>query len=48
MPFSDPEKYGKHRFSPRIIIYPLVLLAAVWFMNKQQKIIQAAKQQHIP
>ena len=45
MPFSDPEKYGKHRFSPRIIIYPLVLLAAVWFMNKQQKIIQAAKQQ---
>ena len=45
MPFSDPEKYGKHRFSPRIIIYPLVLLVAVWFMNRQQKIIQAAKQQ---
>ena len=45
MPFSDPEKYGRRRFSPRIIIYPLVLLAAVWFMNKQQKIIQAAKQQ---
>jgi len=45
MPFSDPEKYGKHRFSPRIIIYPLVLLAAVWFMNKQQKIIEATKRQ---
>ena len=46
MPFSDPEKYGKHRFSPRIIIYPLVLLAAVWFMNKQQKIIEATKRQN--
>lgn len=45
MPFSDPEKYGRHRFSPRIIIYPLVLLAAVWFMHKQQKIIEATKKQ---
>ena len=45
MPFTDPEKYGKRRFSPRIVIYPLVLLLAVWFMNKQQKIIQAAKEQ---
>ncbi|MBP5670924.1 MAG: hypothetical protein J6X49_00915 [Victivallales bacterium] len=45
MPFSDPEQYGKRRFSPRIIIYPLVLLAAVWFMHKQQKIIEATKEQ---
>ena len=45
MPFTDPEKYAKRRFSPRIIIYPLVLLAAVWFMHKQQKIIEAAKEQ---